>query len=220
MQGDRPDVSPLDPADPRFGGTARGERPRTLVESAGPGTSPLDPRVRRLRTLIPVALLLVLTAVGVMFFVGLNPGDIVEAVGPEAEVRRAVADRPHRVCYRGRAPCAWLTVVDGELLALNTSGPLGEEYGRQGVGWCPSSGGFGANSTGSRFDAAGEVVSGPAPRGLDRFDVRTDQRGELRVDFSVLTSGTQVANAAPRAPDGRHCEEIPFDRDADLRLET
>jgi hypothetical protein len=219
MEGDRADVSPLDPADPRFGGGTRGQPPRTLVESGGPGSSPLDPRVRRLRVLIPAAFFLAVAAVGAMFLAGLNPGDTVELIGPEADVRRAVAERPRRVCYRDSAPCAWLTVVDGELLALNTAGPLGEEYGRQGVGWCPSSGGFGANSTGSRFDAAGNVVRGPAPRGLDRFAVLTDARGVLRVDFSYLTTGVQAANATALPPDGPACERIPFDRDADLHLE-
>lgn len=219
MEGDRPDAGPLDASDPRFGQRGRAARSRTLVESGGPGTSPLDPRVRRLRVLIPTTFCLALTGVVAMFFIGLNPGDTVELVGPETEVRRAVAERPHRVCYRSAAPCAWLTLVDDELLALNTAGPLGEEYGRQGVGWCPSSGGFGANSTGSRFDAAGTVVRGPAPRGLDRFAVVVDAEGLLRVDFSTLRTGTQAANATALPPGGPDCQQIPFDREADLRLE-
>jgi hypothetical protein len=215
------EVGPLDAADPRFAGesgTAAG-RPRRLVATRGPGASPEDPRVRRLRVLIPVAFWLVVGVVAAVFLLGLDPGDSVVLVGSEAEVRRAAGERPRRVCYREQAPCAWLTLVDGELLALNTSGPLGEEHGRQGVGWCPSSGHYGSNASGSRFDQMGNVVSGPAPRGLDRFGVLVDQQGRLRVDFSALTTGTQAGRAEPRPATGPACEQIPFDRAADLELE-
>lgn len=217
-------VGPLDASDPRFAGSQEGRqapRSRTLVTSRGPGASPEDPRVRRLRVLIPAVFGLAVAGVVAVFFVGLDPGDGVEVVGPEAAVRREVAERPRRVCYRGEAPCAWLTVVAaGELLALNTSGPLGEEYGRQGVGWCPTSGEYGANATGSRFDAAGNVTDGPAPRGLDRFAVLVDGDGVLRVDFSALTTAVQAGRAETLAPAGPSCAQIPFDRDPDLDLEV
>jgi len=217
-------AAPLDPADPRFAGSEEGRaapRPRVLVASRGPGPGPQDPHVRRLRVLIPVAFCIAVIGIVALFFLGLAPGDGVQVVGPEAQVRQAAAERPRRVCYRGTNPCAWLTLVDGELLALNTSGPLGEEYGRQGVGWCPTSGQFGANATGSRFDAAGNVTEGPAPRGLDRFAVLTDTEGRLRIDFSSLTTGVQAGRAEVIMPSsGPPCAEIPFDRDADLDLEA
>jgi hypothetical protein len=215
------EAAPLDAGDPRFTGVngSAPARPRRLVASRGPGVSPEDPRVRRLRVLIPVTFWLVVAAVAAVFLLGLDPGDSAVLVGPEAEVRLAVGERPRRVCYRQQAPCAWLTAVDGRLLALNTSGPLSEEYGRQGVGWCPTSRQFGSNASGSRFDQAGNVISGPAPRGLDRFAVLVDREGRLRVDFSSLTTGVQAGRAELRPAEGPACEEIPFDRDADLDLE-
>lgn len=211
---------PLDASDPRFAGSeqAAPDRPRRLVDNRGPGASPFDPRVRRLRVLIPVAFCLALAGVAAMFFVGLDPGGFVEVVGPEQAVRRAVAERPRRVCARGEPPCAWLVLVDGELRALATSGPLPEEYGRQGVGWCASSGGFGAPVSGSRYDAAGNVVRGPAPRGLDRFRVSLDGQGRVLVDFSSLTTGLRAGRAELVPPSGRPCDEPPFDREADLDL--
>jgi hypothetical protein len=213
----------LDAADPRFAGSEehRGAAPaRTLVAGRGPGLSPEDPRVGRLRVLILVMFCIAVAGVVAVFFVGLDPGDSVEVVGPEAAVREAVAERPRRVCFEGESPCAWLTLVDGDLLALNTSGPLAEEYGRQGVGWCPTSGGFGANATGSRFDAAGNVANGPAPRGLDRFAILIDPDGVLRVDFASLTTGAHAGRVEVLPADGPSCAEIPFDRDADLELEA
>ncbi len=142
-------------------------------------------------------------------------------VGPADRVAAAVEDRPRRVCFGGSNPCAWLTAVDGRVVAFNTNGPLAEEYGRQGVGWCPSSGGFGANATGSRWDRRGLVVEGPAPRSLDRFSTSVDADGDLVIDFASLTAGLadwQVDAADLTPPDGPDCEQVPFDRDPDLVL--
>ncbi len=229
MESDRPaDGSqgfavPLDGGDPRFAGTpgsGGGERPRRLVASKGPGVSPEAPAVRVLRVLIPLVFAGVVAGIVAVFALGLGPSDGRELVGPVAAVRAAVAERPHRVCLRGAQPCAWLTLVDGELLALQTSGPLPEETGRLGVAWCPSSGRYGSNVSGSRFDALGNVVTGPAPRGLDRVRVVTDPQGMVSLDFLSLTTGLQVGQApAPVPPEGPDCPEIPFDRDADLDLD-
>lgn len=222
--GDGRHAAPLDAADPRFAGSeeaAGGRRVRTLVESKGPGASPEHPSARALRILLPVAFALGILAVVTVFAVGLNPGDGNQVVGPEAAVRAAVAERPRRVCYRGTQPCAWLSLVDGELLAFNTNGPLPEEFGRLGIAWCASSGYFGSNVTGSRYDPRGNLARGPAPRGLDRFRLTTDDEGLLRIDFSALTTGLQVElvdEVLP--PEGADCEEIPFDREADLDLDS
>lgn len=215
------EVLPLDGADPRFGLTPDQLPPRLreLVPSQGPGSSELDPLARILRTAIPLLVLAGLLAVAAVFWAGLAPSSGVLVVGDEDTVRAAVSGRPHRVCL-SQSPCAWLTVVDGDLLALSTSGPLREEFGPSGVSWCPTSGYFGSNSLGSRFDPAGRVVRGPAPRGLDRYDLSVDRQGRLRVHFLSVTTGLQVARVGEVIPPvGPHCEgEIPFDRDADLRL--
>lgn len=216
-------AEPLDATDPRFAGSdeARGaSSPRELVSSQGPGSSPMDPRVRILRAAVPLLAIGALVLIGAVFARGLQPtSGQFEVVGEEQAVREAVSQRPLRVCLADGQPCAWLTVVDEELIALNTSGPLREEYGRNGVQWCPSSGHFGANATGSRFDQAGRFVSGPAPRSMDRFHLRVDDDGAVVVNFGALTTGIlagQVRQTIP--PVGPHCDPIPFDREADLEL--
>ena len=217
---------PLDPHDPRFDPAARGSdgggtpADRVLVRSRGPGTSEGDPKVRILRIAVPLLALAGLAVVVAVFFSGLSPGPSDVVVGSAEQVAAAVRDRPYRVCFNDANPCAWLTVVDGRVVAFNTNGPLAEEYGRQGVGWCPSSGYFGANATGSVWDQDGRIVEGPAPRSLDRFTTTVDDRGDLIIDFASLNAGLadwQVdGDVSP--PEGPACESIPFDRDPDLDL--
>jgi len=217
-------TEPLDAADPRFDGAdeavgADRSGKRALVRSAGPGSLPDNPRVRVLRFAIPAVFLAGLAAVVAVFVVGLDPGPRAQVVGPEAAVLGAIAERPQRVCYQGSQPCAWLTLVDGEVLALSTDGPLIEEFGRLGVSWCPTSGYFGSTVTGSRWDPAGNVVRGPAPRGVDRLRVVTNSDGDLQVDFFSRTTGLQAGRArSVIPPTGPHCEDLPFDREADLEL--
>jgi hypothetical protein len=215
-------VRPLDAADPRFAGSEEARAPeaeRRLERSLGPGASTFSPRVRLLRTGMAVVAIAGFAAIAAVFWRGLDPPTGRLVVGEESAVRAAVAERPKRVCLNDVLPCAWLTVVDDRLLAFNTAGPLREEYGRAGVTWCPTSGYYGSNSLGSRFDPLGRVVRGPAPRGLDRFDVRIDDDGEVVVDFLSLTAGLQVARVDEVLPPaGPDCDPIPFDREADLEL--
>lgn len=214
-----PDDGPLDHADPRFGSEppAPGAPPsRRLVPSRGPGPDPENPQVRRLRIALPVLFFATVAVIVAVFAAGLRPGRQYEVAGDEAAVLAAVEQRPKRLCLNGNNPCAWLTVLDGEVVAFNTSGPLPQEYGRDGVGWCPSSGWFGANATGSRFDQRGRVVQGPAPRSLDRFRVEV-RAGEVIVDFTALTSGLQAEQVRDVTPAvGPDCTTLPFDREADL----
>lgn len=212
---------PLDPHDPRFEGDPAGPvaRRRELVPSRGPGAREPGPAERVLRVAFPALAVAGLAVIGMVFFRGLAPGTSVEVLGPAEEVRAAVADRPRRVCLRGDAPCAWVTVVEGRVLALSTSGPLPQELGRLGVGWCSSSGRFGANTTGSRWDAAGNVVAGPAPRGLDRYTVAVTREGDLAIHFASLSAGLADWVATDLVPaSGPECDRVPFDRDPDLRL--
>jgi hypothetical protein len=216
-----PDEQPLDAWDPRFAGDSGPggqQRDRRLVRSRGPGPSHEDPQVRRIRLALPLVFFTALGVIAVIFFQGLQPGEQHEVLGREASVRAAVADRPRRVCLNDNNPCAWVTLVGDRLVAFNTNGPLPQEYGRDGIGWCPSSAWFGANATGSRFDQQGRVAGGPAPRGLDRFEVSV-RAGEIVVDFTQLTSGLQrdqVRQITP--PAGQDCSQIPFDRAADLTI--
>jgi hypothetical protein len=221
MAGD----GPLDAFDPRLGGQAVGEqadvdRRRRLVESSGPGSSPGDPKVRVLRVAVPLLAVAALLAVVAVFSRALSPGSSRVVVGPSEAVAAAVAERPRRVCFNDANPCAWLTVVDGAVQAFNTNGPLPEEYGRQGVGWCPTSGWFGSNATGSRWDQRGRVAEGPSPRSLDRFATSVEADGDLVIDFAALTAGLAdwQVDGDVQPPDGPPCDEVPFDRDPDLDL--
>lgn len=214
-----PDIAPLDGWDPRFEAGGAGESASTgrrLVRSRGPGPSPEDPHVRRLRMALPVVFFAAVLVVVAVFFAGLRPGRQYEVAGSEAGVLAQVQQRPKRVCLNDNNPCAWLTLVDGRLTAFNTNGPLPQEYGRDGIGWCASSGRFGANATGSRFDQEGRVVEGPAPRGLDRFRVEV-RGGQVLVHFTDLTAGVQADQVRDITPArGPDCAVIPFDRNADL----
>lgn len=214
-------TEPLDPTDPRFTGFARppaGPRQRELVESRGPGHSPMDRRVRIIRMAIPTIAIVGAIAVAAVFWNALTPENEAMPLGDADAVAEAVAERPLRVCRGEGPPCAWLTTVDGELVALNTSGPVHAEYGRQGVGWCPSSGYFGANSTDSRYDPAGRIVTGPANRGLDRFRLREEDDGGLVLQFSRRTAGPRAGEADPLSRAGPACDEIPFDREPQLEV--
>lgn len=212
---------PIDEWDPRFapsGDASAADADRRLVRSAGPGPSPEDPQVRRIRVALPLVFFAALGVVTLVFFQGLQPGIQYEVLGRESAVRAAVTERPKRVCLNDNNPCAWMTIVGDRLVAFNTNGALPQEYGRDGIGWCPSSGWFGANATGSRFDQQGRVAGGPAPRGLDRFEVSVHS-GMVRVDFTALTTGLQRGQVPDvRPPEGPDCNPIPFDREADLTL--
>lgn len=179
----------------------------------------MDPRVRVLRVAVPAVFIAGLAAVVAVFFSGLNPGTSRLQLGDVDAVRDAVADRPRRVCFNHNNPCAWVALVNGRLYAFNTNGPLPQEFGRQGVGWCPSSRGYGANATGSRWDAAGNVVKGPAPRGLDRFTLIVRPDETLEIEFASLSAGLpdwQVRERVP--PAGPDCDPIPFDREPELAI--
>jgi hypothetical protein len=228
--GDRPPGSedplsrPLDAVDPRFTGAGRVEVParaRELIATRGPGASPMDPRVRLLRGIIPALAIAGVVLIGAVFFRALAPGPSTVALGDEAAIREAVAEQPQRICReQDGLPCAWLVVVDDRILALSTSGPIREEFGRQGVGWCPTSGYFGSNASGSRYDPAGNLVAGPSPRGLDRYAVRVSEVGEVVVDFNDRIAGRRAGTARePIPPAGPDCADIPFGRDIDLRLD-
>jgi hypothetical protein len=217
-------TEPLDATDPRFVGPGLDEplppRDRRLVRSRGPGGENLDaPAVRAFRIGLPLLVLAGIAVVVLVFSVGLSPGPQETVVGPVEVVRSAVVRRPQRVCFHDNNPCAWLTLRGGGLVAFNTNGPLPQEYGREGVGWCETSGWFGSNATGSRYDQQGRLARGPAQRGLDRFALRIDDAGRLVVDFQQLTAGEPgYTSGPPQPPDGPDCEPIPFDRRADLRL--
>jgi len=56
------------------------------------------------------------------------------------------------------------------------------------VPYCESSGRFECPCHGSIYDLAGEYIAGPAPRGMDRYEVKLDGDNVV-VDTSILQSG-------------------------------
>jgi Rieske Fe-S protein len=86
-----------------------------------------------------------------------------------------------------RSAQTYLTRIDGEVVGLWQRCPhLGCK-----VSWCESSREFECPCHGSRFNRAGEVRSGPSPRGMDRFGVG------LSGDVVEVDTGAIVEGAAP-----------------------
>ena len=84
-------------------------------------------------------------------------------------------------------------VIEGRLFVANAGGhlfALSQKCPHLGcrVPFCDSSGRFECPCHGSRFDLGGEWIQGPAPRGMDRYDLSL-QNGVLLVDTSKLTDG-------------------------------
>ena len=78
----------------------------------------------------------------------------------------------------------WLVNAGGHFFALSQRCPhLGCR-----VPFCKTSGRFECPCHGSVYDIAGEYIQGPAPRGMDRFELRLDN-GMLVVDTGTLVTG-------------------------------
>jgi Rieske Fe-S protein len=98
-----------------------------------------------------------------------------------------------------RSAQTYLTRIEGEVVGLWQRCPhLGCR-----VSWCESSREFECACHGSSFNRAGEVRSGPAPRGMDRFTVNA--AGDIvEVDTGDITEGappgTETIDEPPQGP--------------------
>ncbi len=84
-------------------------------------------------------------------------------------------------------------VPAGRMYVVNTKGylfALSQKCPHLGchVPYCESSGRFECPCHGSIYDLAGEHIAGPAPRGMDRFNVKLDGQNVV-VDTGVLEPG-------------------------------
>jgi cytochrome b6-f complex iron-sulfur subunit len=74
------------------------------------------------------------------------------------------------------------------------------------VPFCDSSGRFECNCHGSVFNAAGEWIQGPAPRGMDRHPLAIDDLDNVTVDTSKTITGPDHGSALyPTTAKGPAC---------------
>ena len=98
-------------------------------------------------------------------------------------------------------------VPEGRLFVANTGGhlfALSQKCPHLGcrVPFCDSSGRFECPCHGSKYDLGGEWIEGPAPRGMDRYDLSL-VGGTLVVDTSKLIGGPDRGrHAVPHARQG------------------
>ena len=73
------------------------------------------------------------------------------------------------------------------------------------VPWCGSSQWFECPCHGSKYSRVGEKVGGPAPRGLDRFNVSID-KGNVVIDTGVVVQGPPIGtDTTGQQAEGPHC---------------
>jgi Rieske Fe-S protein len=102
-------------------------------------------------------------------------------------------------------------VTEGRLFVANAGGhvfALSQKCPHLGcrVPFCDSSGRFECPCHGSKFDLGGEWIEGPAPRGMDRYDLRLEN-GALVVDTSKLAAGPdRGADQFQTPPKGPACQ--------------
>jgi nitrite reductase/ring-hydroxylating ferredoxin subunit len=99
-----------------------------------------------------------------------------------------------------RSAQTYLTRIDDEVVGLWQKCPhLGCR-----VAWCESSREFECPCHGSRFNRAGEVRSGPAPRGMDQFGIIIGEGGYVIVDTGEVIegapAGTETIDEPPQGP--------------------
>lgn len=137
---------------------------------------------------VVVVLVIEATIAGYLFLHGkdVGPGVGWIRVGSTEQVAQA------GVTFVESVP-AYVVVTPEGLIGLYAKSPqMGEP-----VKYCASSGWFEDPAHGSMFDSLGEYVLGPAPRGLDRLDVRA-VGGDVWIDPMDSVMG---------APRGTHAAE-------------
>ena len=120
-------------------------------------------------------------------------------VGPLADVQR-------QGVFYDRTVNAFVIADSGEMIAVLAENPHAGER----VYFFPSSGWFQSPSEGSTFDHRGYYRLGPAPRGLDRVQVRTEH-GFVSVNVSERAKGPVRGLTDERPAVGPRCADIPGD---------
>ena len=104
-------------------------------------------------------------------------GGKIRAIAPEAVPDTGAVEVP--------AARGYLVRIDGEVVALS------EKCTHLGcrVPYCESSGQFECPCHGSVYNRAGELETGPSPRGLDRYPVEVGDDGLLYIDTGETVPG-------------------------------
>jgi len=125
-------------------------------------------------------------------------GEVV--VGPRTEVNRQIVAEAGAL-YVPVGRCWLVDSSDGDLVAIyQKCTHLGCR-----VPYCSTSRWFECPCHNSVFDGMGEYVSGPAPRSLDRFPVRT-ANDVVVIDTSTFVEGKDASLGPSTAqPAGPHC---------------
>ena len=77
------------------------------------------------------------------------------------------------------------------------------------VPWCQTSQWFECPCHGSKYNKYGEWMSGPAPRGLDRFPSQVNDQGQIIVSTgTIITGPARTARILQQEPEGPHCVNI------------
>ena len=77
------------------------------------------------------------------------------------------------------------------------------------VPWCLTSQWVECPCHGSKYNRWGEWMSGPAPRGLDRFPSSIDDAGNLVVNTGVTITGpSRTERIFQQEPEGPHCIDL------------
>jgi len=113
---------------------------------------------------------------------GQGLGGVIQTVAP--------TEVPESTTVYVRNAQTYLTRIDDEIVALWQKCPhLGCR-----VAWCESAGEFECACHGSKFNRAGELRSGPSPRGMDRFAVTVSSEF-VEVDTGTVTEGPPAGSA-------------------------
>ena len=106
-------------------------------------------------------------------------GGVVRSILPTSVPEAAPVEVP--------AARAYLTRLDGEIVALS------EKCTHLGcrVPFCESSGQFECPCHGSVFNRVGDYLTGPSPRGMDRFPVEVGDDGMLHIDTGSPIDGPE-----------------------------
>jgi cytochrome b6-f complex iron-sulfur subunit len=133
--------------------------------------------------------------------------DIKNQISSSGEPFYMGAGRFYVVTYRGsgKDPSTGADYV-GENVTTQGLMPLYQRCVHLGcrVPYCKASGWFECPCHGSKYNAAGEYELGPAPRGLDRFQIDIDPGGNVFVDTSQIIlgppRGTDTIDEPPQGP--------------------